>query len=81
MEPRPQRLLFMFTEDWAFASLFLDRAIAAKNAGYEVAVHVRCSEHRTVIEQAGLKVIPHNLSGSCYQYSNSSKYLEAFAQK
>ena len=54
----------MFTEDWAFASLFLDRAIAAKNAGYEVAVHVRCSEHRTVIEQAGLEVIPHNISRS-----------------
>lgn len=54
----------MFTEDWAFASLFLDRAIAAKNAGYDVAVHVRCSEHRTVIEQAGLQVIPHNISRS-----------------
>ena len=54
----------MFTEDWAFASLFLDRAIAAKNAGYEVAVHVRCSEHRAVIEQAGLQVIPHNISRS-----------------
>lgn len=54
----------MFTEDWAFASLFLDRAIAAKNAGYEVAVHVRCSEHRTVIEKAGLQVIPHNISRS-----------------
>lgn len=64
MTQRPQRLLFMFTEDWAFASLFLDRAIAAKNAGYEVAVHVRCSEHRTVIEQAGLQVIPHNISRS-----------------
>ena len=54
----------MFTEDWAFASLFLDRAIAAKNAGYEVAVHVRCSEHRAVIEQAGLQVIPHSISRS-----------------
>ena len=54
----------MFTEDWAFASLFLDRAVAAKNAGYEVAVHVRCSEHRTVIEQAGLQVIPHKISRS-----------------
>jgi len=64
MTTRPQRLLFMFTEDWAFASLFLDRAVAAKNAGYEVAVHVRCSEHRTVIEQAGLQVIPHKISRS-----------------
>jgi glycosyltransferase involved in cell wall biosynthesis len=64
MEPRPRRLLFMFTEDWAFASLFLDRAIAAKSAGCEVAVLVRCSEHRTVIEQAGLQVIPHNISRS-----------------
>ena len=64
MAQRPQRLLFMFTEDWAFAALFLDRAVAAKNAGYEVAVHVRCSEHRAVIEQAGLQVIPHNISRS-----------------
>ena len=64
MAQRPQRLLFMFTEDWAFAALFLDRAVAAKNAGYEVAVHVRCSEYRAVIEQAGLQVIPHNISRS-----------------
>jgi glycosyltransferase involved in cell wall biosynthesis len=64
MAQRPQRLLFMFTEDWAFAALFLDRAVAAKNAGYEVAVHVRCSEHQAVIEQAGLQVIPHNISRS-----------------
>ena len=64
MAQRPQRLLFMFTEDWAFAALFLDRAVAAKNAGYEVAVHVRCSKHRAVIERAGLQVIPHNISRS-----------------
>ena len=64
MAQRTKRLLFMFTEDWAFAALFLDRAIAAKKAGYEVAVHVRCSEHRAVIEQAGLQVIPHNISRS-----------------
>ena len=64
MAPKSERLLFMFTEDWAFASLFLDRAVAAKNAGYEVAVHVRCSEHRAVIEKAGLQVIPHNISRS-----------------
>ncbi len=64
MSTTPKKILFMFTEDWAFASLFLDRAIAAKTAGYEVAVHVRCSEHRTVIEQAGLQVIPHNISRS-----------------
>jgi glycosyltransferase involved in cell wall biosynthesis len=64
MSTKTKKILFMFTEDWAFASLFLDRAIAAKNAGYEVAVHVRCSEHRTVIEKAGLQVIPHNISRS-----------------
>ena len=64
MSFRDKKIIFMFTEDWAFASLFLDRAIAAKNAGYEVAVHVRCSEHRAVIEKAGLQVIPHNISRS-----------------
>lgn len=64
MSTKAKKILFMFTEDWAFSSLFLDRAIAAKNAGYKVAVHVRCSEHRTVIEQAGLQVIPHHISRS-----------------
>ena len=35
-----KKVLFIFTEDWAFSALFLDRAVAACDAGFEVAVHV-----------------------------------------
>ena len=59
-----KRVLFIFTEDWAFAALFLDRAVAAREAGFEVAVHVRCTTHREIIEREGLRVIPHNISRS-----------------
>ena len=44
MNPTQPRVLFVFTEDWAFLSLFLDRAIAAKDAGYEVGVVVHCAK-------------------------------------
>ena len=54
MAPKSERLLFMFTEDWAFASLFLDRAIAAKNAGYEVIV-LTTTPHYNLIENTLLK--------------------------
>ncbi len=59
-----KRVLFIFTEDWAFSALFLDRAVAARQAGFEVAVHVRCTTHREIIEREGLRVIPHNISRS-----------------
>jgi glycosyltransferase involved in cell wall biosynthesis len=59
-----KRVLFIFTEDWAFSALFLDRAVAARQAGFEVAVHVRCTTHREKIEREGLRVIPHNISRS-----------------
>ena len=32
MNLKQPRILFVFTEDWAFLSLFLDRAVAAKDA-------------------------------------------------
>ncbi len=59
-----KRVLFIFTEDWAFSALFLDRAVAARQAGFEVAVHVRCTTHKEIIEREGLHVIPHNISRS-----------------
>lgn len=59
-----KKVLFIFTEDWAFSALFLDRAVAAREAGFDVAVHVRCTTHREIIEREGLRVIPHNISRS-----------------
>ena len=77
-----KRVLFIFTEDWAFAALFLDRAVAARQAGFEVAVHVRCTTHREIIEREGLRVIPHNISRSgtnpfsaLCQFGNSAKFF------
>ena len=59
-----KKVLFIFTEDWAFSALFLDRAVAAREAGFDVAVHVRCTTHREIIEREGLRVIRHNISRS-----------------
>ena len=64
MKSPPNRLLFVFTEDWAFLSLFLDRAIAAKEAGYEVGVVVHCTKYQQAIKDHGLQVFTHNISRS-----------------
>ena len=64
MKPTPNRLLFVFTEDWAFLSLFLDRAVAAKDVGYEVGVVVHCTKYQQTIKDYGLQVFTHNISRS-----------------
>jgi glycosyltransferase involved in cell wall biosynthesis len=58
------RVLFVFTEDWAFLSLFLDRAVAAKDSGYEVGVVVHCTQYQQTIKDHGLQVFQHNISRS-----------------
>ena len=64
MNLKQPRLLFVFTEDWAFLSLFLDRAVAAKDAGYEVGVVVHCNKYEQTIKDYGLQVFRHNISRS-----------------
>lgn len=64
MNLKQSRILFVFTEDWAFLSLFLDRAVAAKDAGYEVGVVVHCNKYEQTIKDYGLQVFPHNISRS-----------------
>jgi len=56
------KLLYIITEDWFFASHFLDRAIAAKSQGYEVAVATRKQDDASRIESLGIQVIPVNFS-------------------
>jgi len=46
------------TEDWFFCSHFLDRANAAKQAGYEVTVVTRTRKHAATITARGLKLVP-----------------------
>ena len=60
-DPKP-RLLFFVTEDWYFCSHRLPLAIAAREAGFEVAVATRVEAHGSVIEDAGIRLIPLTLS-------------------
>jgi glycosyltransferase involved in cell wall biosynthesis len=51
-------LLFLVTEDWYFVSHRLELAIAAREAGYDVAVATRVDQHGERITAAGLKLCP-----------------------
>lgn len=58
MKTHPPKLLFFVTVDWFFCSHFLERAMAARKAGYDVAVLTHVNQHRSTIEAAGLRLIP-----------------------
>ena len=49
-----KHLVYVITEDWFFASHFLDRAIAAKNSGHKVSVVTRCRETAQELDTHGL---------------------------
>ena len=51
------RLLFVVTEDWYFVSHRLPLAIAARDAGYRVAVATRVQDHREPITKAGIELV------------------------
>lgn len=68
-----QLLLFVVTEDWYFCSHRLPLAVAARAAGYDVAVATRVTEHRDVITKAGVRVIPfENARGSLNPFRDFS---------
>lgn len=52
------RLLYIITEDWFFVSHFLDRAVAAKSQGFDVAVVTRKRSDTRRIESLGISVFP-----------------------
>lgn len=52
------KLLYLITEDWFFCSHFMERAIAARESGYDVFVVAREGAHSAVIRAAGLSFIP-----------------------
>ena len=52
------KLLYLITEDWFFCSHFIERAVAARSAGYDVVVVAREREHGERIRAAGLRLIP-----------------------
>ena len=53
----PRHLVYVITEDWFFASHFLDRAKAAVGGGYKVSVITRCRETAREFRQYGLAPI------------------------
>ncbi len=55
---RRPKLLFVVTEDWYFVSHRLELAIAARQAGYDVAVATRVDRHARQITDAGLALYP-----------------------
>ena len=59
-KPRP-KLLFFVTVDWFFCSHFLGRALAAKQAGYEVVVLTNVAQHGEKIVSDGLRLIPFDI--------------------
>lgn len=56
------KLLFVVTEDWYFVSHRLSLAVAAKKSGFDVAVATRASDDSDTIRNAGIRLIPFNLS-------------------
>lgn len=56
------KILYFITEDWYFHSHRLPLALAARDAGYDVAVVTRENKHGDAIRRAGIRVIPFNLS-------------------
>lgn len=60
--PQKPKLLFFVTEDWYFCSHRLPLAIAALAAGYEVVLATRVKDHRAIIEAAGIRLLPLDLS-------------------
>ncbi|OQW82879.1 MAG: hypothetical protein BVN31_07130 [Proteobacteria bacterium ST_bin15] len=53
----PPRLLFLVPEDWFFVSHFIGMGIAARQAGFDVAIATPVRAHRLTIEAAGIRVI------------------------
>jgi glycosyltransferase involved in cell wall biosynthesis len=56
------KLLFVVTEDWYFVSHRLQLAVAACEAGFEVALATRVRKHGDIIRRAGIRLIPFELS-------------------
>jgi glycosyltransferase involved in cell wall biosynthesis len=54
---RPFKLLYFIGVDWFFYSHFLDRAIAAKQAGYDVIVLTHVTRHDDTLANHGIRLL------------------------
>ena len=53
-----RKIIYLVSEDWYFCSHRLALGIAAKDAGAEVIVATRVSEHKEIIEKSSLRIAP-----------------------
>ncbi len=58
----PSKLLYVVTEYWYFVSHRLPLAVAAQAAGFQVAVATRAGRQADAIRNAGIRLIPFELS-------------------
>src|SRR5260221_10954303 len=58
--PKKPKLMYVISEDWFFCSHFLERALAARDAGYDVVVMTRERTHGRKIRAAGIRLLPVN---------------------
>jgi len=58
------KLLYFVSEDWFFLSHFFDRAVAAREAGFDVSVVTRVAGHGEPIRRAGLELLPLDMDRS-----------------
>jgi glycosyltransferase involved in cell wall biosynthesis len=72
---RAPKLLFLVAEDWAFVSHRIGLAVAAKEAGYDVAVATRVTKAGEIIRDAGLRLIPIEFSRSSIALGTEFKTL------
>ena len=56
------KLLFVVTEDWYFVSHRLPLAVAASEVGFNVVVATRVRKHAGIIQKAGIRLIPFEMS-------------------
>lgn len=71
------KLLYFVSEDWFFLSHFIDRAVAARDAGFEVAVVTRVVEHGESIRRAGFELVSLDMDRSGVSVAGEVRTLRA----
>lgn len=71
------KLLYFVSEDWFFLSHFFDRAVAARDAGFEVAVVTRVVEHGESIRRAGFELVSLDMDRSGVSVAGEVRTLRA----
>lgn len=71
------KLVYFVSEDWFFLSHFLDRAVAARDAGFKVSVVTRVVQHGDLIRSAGFELLPLDMDRSGVSVVDDFRTLRA----